>query len=170
MRLLLDECVPRPLERELAGHDVQHVVDMGWSSKRNGELLKLMVLERFEAMLTVDRNIEFQQNVRASGIGVVVAVARTNRLKELRPLVHQLLEALARISRGELILTGPRAERLRARDAGGLFWAAGESGDSAGSLFEAPIGGAANRTQSVVSREGRGPSWRRRFAVTHSAD
>ena len=106
MRLLLDECVPRPLKRELAGHDVHHVVDMGWSSKRNGELLKLMVAERFEAMLTVDRNLEFQQNVRASGIGVVVAIARTNRLKELRPLVPQLLEALAKITPGELITVG----------------------------------------------------------------
>ena len=56
MRLLLDECVPRPLKRELAGHDVHHVIDMGWSSKRNGEPLKLMVAERFEAVPTVDRN------------------------------------------------------------------------------------------------------------------
>ncbi len=40
MRLLLDECVPRTLKPDLVGHDVQHVVDMGWSSKRNGELQK----------------------------------------------------------------------------------------------------------------------------------
>ena len=106
MRLLLDECVPRPLKRELIGHDVQHVVDMGRSSKRNGELLTLMVAERFEAMLTVDRNLEFQQNVQASGIGVVVAIAHTNRLKELRPLVPQVLEALAKLRAGELIHVG----------------------------------------------------------------
>jgi hypothetical protein len=54
MLLLLDECVPRPLKRELVGHDVRHVVDMGWSSKRNGELLRLMVAEGFDALLTVD--------------------------------------------------------------------------------------------------------------------
>lgn len=40
MRLLLDECVPRPLKRELAGHDVSTVVERGWSSKRNAELLR----------------------------------------------------------------------------------------------------------------------------------
>jgi hypothetical protein len=62
VRLLLDECVPRPISRELIGHDVHHVVDMGWSSKRNGELLRLMVVGRFEALLTVDQNLEFQQN------------------------------------------------------------------------------------------------------------
>jgi hypothetical protein len=103
MRLLLDECVPRPLKRDLVGHEVLHVVDMGWSSKRNGELLTLMVAERFDPLLTVDQNIEFQQNVRASGIGVLVVLARTNRLKELRPLVPRMLDALTKLTPGELI-------------------------------------------------------------------
>lgn len=93
MRLLLDECVPRPLKRDLVGHDVRHVVDMGWSSKRNGELLHLMVAGGFEALLTVDQNLEFQQNLRAVGVGVVVVLAKSNRVKELRPLVPLMLEA-----------------------------------------------------------------------------
>ena len=103
MLLLLDECVPRPLKRDLIGHDVRHVVDMGWSSKRNGELLQVMLAAQFAALLTVDQNLEFQQNVRASGVGVIVVLARTNRVKELRPLVPQILEALARLAPGELI-------------------------------------------------------------------
>jgi len=106
MRLLLDECVPRPLKRDLLGHDVWHVVDMGWSSKRNGELLPLMVAGHFVAFLTVDQNLEFQQNLQVSGVGVVVAVARTNRVKELRPLVPQILEALARLTPGQVIRIG----------------------------------------------------------------
>lgn len=103
MRLLLDECVPRPLKHDLVGHDVEHVVDMGWSSKRNGELLKLMVAEHFDALLTVDQSIEFQQNLREVGVGVVVIHARTNRMKELRPLVPQILEALSRVTAGAFI-------------------------------------------------------------------
>jgi hypothetical protein len=106
VRLLLDECVPRPLKRDLIGHDVRTVAEMGWSSKRNGELLKLMVFEKFEALLTVDQNVEFQQNVRASGIAVVVVVARTNRLRELRPLVGGMLDALNRVKPGELVRVG----------------------------------------------------------------
>ena len=106
MRLLLDECVPRRLKRDLVGHDVWTVVERGWSSKRNGELLKLMLAEGFEALLTVDQGIEFEQNVRKSGIAVVLMAARTNRLKELRPLVPQILKALARVSAGELIRVG----------------------------------------------------------------
>jgi len=106
MLLLLDECVPRPLKRDLVGHDVRHVVDMGWSSKRNGELLRLMVAEHFDALLTVDHNLEFQQNLRASGIGVVVVLAKTNRVKALRPLVPQILAALDLETAGELIRVG----------------------------------------------------------------
>jgi hypothetical protein len=45
MRFLLDECVPRPLRRELSEHEVCTVVGMGWSGKKNGELLQLMAVE-----------------------------------------------------------------------------------------------------------------------------
>jgi predicted nuclease of predicted toxin-antitoxin system len=106
MRLLLDECIPRPLLRDLSTHDAHHVVDMGWSSKRNGELLKLMLADRFEILLTVDQNLPFQQNLRASGIGVVVVLALTNRVKELRPLIPQILEALGAVKPGALIKVG----------------------------------------------------------------
>jgi hypothetical protein len=106
MRLLLDECVPRPFKRDLPGHEIRTVVEMGWSSKRNGELLKLILAERFEAFLTVDQNIEFQQNIQASGVAVVVVAARTNRLRELRPLAPMILEALSKAKPGELIRVG----------------------------------------------------------------
>ncbi len=53
-----------------------------------------MVAEHFGALLTVDRNLPFQQNLHASGIAVVIAVARTNRVKELRPLMSRVLDAL----------------------------------------------------------------------------
>ena len=106
MLLLLDECVPRPLKRDLIGHDARHVVDIGWSSKRNGELLQLMLAAHFTALLTVDQNLEFQQNIRASGVGVIVLPAKTNRVKELRPVVPQILQALGRLTPGELIRIG----------------------------------------------------------------
>jgi len=111
MRLLLDDYVPRPLLRDLASHDAHHVVDMGWSSKRNGELLKLMLAERFETLLTVDQGLPFQQNLRASGIGVVVVLAHTNRVKELRPLIPQILEALGAVKAGEVITVSGRQDR-----------------------------------------------------------
>jgi hypothetical protein len=98
--------VPRPLKRELAGHDVSTVVERGWSSKRNTELLRLLLAEGFEGFLTVDQNVPFQQNVATSGVAVVVVVARTNRLKELRPLVPGVLDALRRVKPGQVIRVG----------------------------------------------------------------
>jgi len=68
MRLLLDECVPRGLKADLVGHDVRTVAEMGWSSKRNSELLQLMLAQRFDCLVTVDQNLQFQQNINASGM------------------------------------------------------------------------------------------------------
>ena len=58
---LLDECVPRRLKRDLVGHDVRTAPEMGWASKRNGELLALAV-GQFEVFLTADRNVSYQQD------------------------------------------------------------------------------------------------------------
>ena len=106
MRLLLDECVPRRLKSELPDHDVHTVVEMGWSAKRNGALLRLMLSEKFEGLLTVDQNIEFQQNVRASGIAVAVVIVKKNRLKEIRPLVPAIIDALSRLQPGQVVRVG----------------------------------------------------------------
>src|ERR1035438_1234945 len=106
MRLLLDECVPSRLKRDLPDHDVHTVVEMGWSAKRNGELLRLMLSQNFDGLLTVDQNIEFQQNVRASGIAVVVVIVKKNRLKELRPLVPAITDALAHVQPGQILRVG----------------------------------------------------------------
>ncbi len=65
-----------------------------------------MLAEGFEGFLTVDQNVPFQQNVAASGVAVVVVVARTNRLKELRPLVPGILDALRGVKPGQVIRVG----------------------------------------------------------------
>lgn len=54
--------------------------------------------------------MEFQQNVQASGIAVMVLVAEANRLNELRPLVPTLLDALERAAPGELMRIGSRLD------------------------------------------------------------
>jgi len=103
MRVLLDECVPRPLKRDLSEHSVSTVVEMRWQGFENGELLALIREAGFEAFVTVDQNLVYQQNLRAVGIRVIVLVARTNRLQDLQPLVPSLRDALARLQPGEMI-------------------------------------------------------------------
>lgn len=58
MRVLLDECVPRPLKRELSEHEVSTVQECGWAGTRNGELLELIRSTGFEAFVTTDQNID----------------------------------------------------------------------------------------------------------------
>jgi len=101
VRVLLDECLPRRLKRDVIGHDVRTAPEMGWASKQNGELLALAA-SKFDVFLTVDRNLSYQQDVSAFDIAVVVLVARSNRLDELRPLVPRLLEIIPRAERRTL--------------------------------------------------------------------
>ena len=95
MRVLLDECVPRRLKDDLRGFDVVHVTDIGWEGRRNGRLLASMRDDGFGALITVDRNLQFQQNVPAVGLIVVVIQARTNRLADLRPHMATVRDILA---------------------------------------------------------------------------
>ena len=103
MRVLLDACLPRRLKREIVGHDARTVPEMGWASKRNGELLALAAAE-FDVFLTADRNLSYQQDVSTFDVAVVVVVAQSNSIDDLRPLAPKILEALASAERGRVIL------------------------------------------------------------------
>jgi predicted nuclease of predicted toxin-antitoxin system len=86
MRILLDHCVDRRLARYFPEHTVMTAARMGWDELRNGKLL-IAAAEHFDVMLTVDRNLQYQQNPATLPIAVVVLVAKSNRLAELIPLV-----------------------------------------------------------------------------------
>jgi hypothetical protein len=84
MRVLLDESLPRPLGRLLTGHDVRTVVQEGWTSFENGQLLRASA-ERFDVLVTADQNLEFQQNATTLPIAVIVLIAESNCLESLEP-------------------------------------------------------------------------------------
>lgn len=108
MRILLDESLPRPLASALIGHDVSTVRDELWTSLNNGALLRQAAV-RFDVLLTADQNIEFQQNLAALPIAVVVLVADSNRLESLEPLVPEVLAALATLKPRTVIRVGAQA-------------------------------------------------------------
>ena len=99
MRVLLDECIDWRLGRELASHEVKTAGQMGWTTLKNGELLAL-ASGQFDALVRVDRNLSFQQDLVSFSIAVVVLQARSNRLADLRPLVPSLLSAIEATPRG----------------------------------------------------------------------
>ena len=85
MKVLLDECVPRRFRDALPGIQVSTARDQRWTSLRNGELLAEMRAAGFTTLVTVDRNLIFQQHIAASAIAVIVMHALTNRLPEPSP-------------------------------------------------------------------------------------
>ena len=93
MRILLDESLPHDLAPLIAGHEVSTVRDEGWSSVKNGKLLTLAAT-KFDAFITADRNLEFQQNLAKLPLSVVVLVARKNRIQDLEPLLPELGQLL----------------------------------------------------------------------------
>ena len=105
MRVLLDECVPRKLRRELTEHEVDTVTERGWSGIKNGKLLALAEAE-FDVFLTVDQSLKYQQNLQSFNISIILLVAKSNRLQALLPLVSDVKEELSKIRTGEFIRIG----------------------------------------------------------------
>jgi len=97
MRLLLDESVPASLRNYLTGHSVKTVTEKGWVGMKNGALLTHAAAE-FDALITVDKNLPYQQNLRNLPLAVVVLDARSNALPALLPLVANLLRVLSKLA------------------------------------------------------------------------
>lgn len=103
MRLLLDEMLPRRLALLFAPEmEAITVRQRGWAAKKNGELLAAAQGE-FDALLTMDRNIPFQQNLAGLNLVIVLLEARSNRLEDLSPLVEKAKSALSGARPGEAV-------------------------------------------------------------------
>lgn len=103
MRLLLDECVPARLRKALPLHQVSTVPQEGWSGVKNGQLLALAAT-RFDAFITVDKNLPYQQNTSTLPEAVFVLDALSNELPHLLPLVPALEAALSNHTPGSYVL------------------------------------------------------------------
>lgn len=103
MKVLLDENLPHQLRRELSGHDVFTAAYMNWSGIENGELLRLAAENGFDVVITNDRGLEYEQNLSALPVAVVVLLAKANTIEAIQPLCGPLLVALARIRACEFV-------------------------------------------------------------------
>ena len=110
MRILLDENLPRKLVGYLVEHDCRTVIECGWSGRRNGELL-LLADPLFDVLLTLDRNLPYQQNLDTRQIAVLIVRARSNRIQDLLPIVPDCLAALATIKPRQVVHVGSLPSR-----------------------------------------------------------
>ena len=78
MRRLLDENLPKRLKQDFPEHEIYTVRDKGWNGIQNGALLKLMLAEKFQVLLTFDKNLQHQQNFATYSLTVFVLNAENN--------------------------------------------------------------------------------------------
>ena len=107
MRLLFDECVPRALKFMFSphGHDCVTVRDAGFAGKENGELLSLAE-SRFDVLITIDKNIRYQQNMSGRRLAILILRVPSNDIGDIRPLVPEALAALQTIRLGSIVEVG----------------------------------------------------------------
>ena len=92
MKILLDECVTKKLKKFLADHDVYTVTEMGWSGLKNGKLIAKCVDNEFEILLTIDKNLTFQQNLKRYPLAVVVLNSPSSKINDIALYIPKFLE------------------------------------------------------------------------------
>ncbi len=123
MRILIDECAPRALKKVLGdhGHECRTVQEAGWAGKKNGELLSLAETA-FDALITVDTNLRYQQNLAGRKIAIVIFQSSSIRLDHLRQYFPACVRAIEKINLGKLSKSAVKSECL-----GGLSFSASSS-------------------------------------------
>jgi hypothetical protein len=101
VKVVLDACIPRPLRDEIAGHEVVTSHYLGLSRLEDADLLDAIEAD-FDALVTCDRSIPWQNQFAGRKIAVLVLRAPTNKLEDLIELVPALLDALAEVKPGEV--------------------------------------------------------------------
>jgi predicted nuclease of predicted toxin-antitoxin system len=106
MKILFDECLPRKLKSALADHDCMTVPEASLAGQKNGRSLSLAESAGFEVFLTVDKGLSHQQNLAGRRIAIVVIRAKSNRRKDLLPVVETSRAMIRSIRPGEMIRVG----------------------------------------------------------------
>jgi hypothetical protein len=76
---------------------------LGWTGKKNGELMRLIAGNGFEVFITVDKSLQFQQHLTALTFAIIRLSSHSNRLADLAPLMPQVMSALATIKSGDVL-------------------------------------------------------------------
>lgn len=105
MQIILDECLPRRLLRDLSPHAATTVPREGWAGIKNGELLGL-IASAFDVFVTLDRGLVHQQNLEGIDLCVITLRAVNSRYETLQPMVPKLLEAIEGAKPGSRIQIG----------------------------------------------------------------
>ena len=106
MKVLLDECIPRRLKDALPDHECQTVPEAGLAGQKNGLLLSLAEDAGFDLFLTMDKGLQYQQNLAGRSIAILIVQARSNRLEDLLQHLEACRSIMTSIQPGEVRRVG----------------------------------------------------------------
>jgi hypothetical protein len=106
MKILLDECIPRKFKYAMPDHECQTVPEAGLAGQKNGLLLSLAEAAGFHLFLTMDKGLQYQQNLAGRGVAILIVSARSNRLQDLLPHLEACRSAISSIRPGEVLHVG----------------------------------------------------------------
>lgn len=98
MRILFDQGTPAPLRALLVGHEVLTAHERGWSQLSNGDLLAAAEAQSFDALVTTDRNLKYQQNL--AGRSIAILVLSTTNWPRIKAASELVFGAVGQLSRG----------------------------------------------------------------------
>jgi hypothetical protein len=101
MRILFDQGTPAPLRSLLVQHQVTTAYERGWSQLENGALLVAAEEEGFEALVTTDRNLKYQQNL--SGRKIAILVLSTTSWPRVQAAAASVVVAVAELAPGAFV-------------------------------------------------------------------
>ncbi len=101
MRILLDECVNPRLRLAFPGDEVRTVAQMGWRALTNGALMK-EAAANFDVLVTLDQNLQFQNQIGTYSLGIIVLITQFNHLAAYRPQFAEIRDLAQQTKPGQV--------------------------------------------------------------------
>lgn len=107
MKILLDECVTKHLKAHLANFEVSTVREMNWSGIKNGKLMTLCADNAFDVLLTIDKNLQYQQNLHRYPVTIVVFNCITSKVDDLIKLLPSFRSKISSFEKSKAYIIDP---------------------------------------------------------------
>lgn len=104
MKILLDECLPKKLKAGLNQYEIFTVYEMGWSGLKDGKLIKVAIDKEFDVLVTIDKNLKYQQNINSYNITIVVLDVLKSKIEYINPLIPKFIKQAPNFKKGEVYL------------------------------------------------------------------
>ncbi len=94
MKILLDECLTKKLKTYLADYEIYTVTELKWSGVKNGALMELCIEYNFDILLTIDKNLMFQQYLDRYPVSIIVFDSKSSKIEDLVKIVPEFKSRL----------------------------------------------------------------------------